>query len=394
MPKYMFEHFSERFREQPRSAQEREERDSNFGTLSMHATYRSVKKKLTSSDPDYLQKSDDRMSVRRGYALIDEGGSQMEDLNIRLNYLLAGKVGDNAKIQSGKTVLSTLTKSGGAWAGATTGGAVGSLAGPAGTVLGAIGGGLAGGYFAKKTYKNLEREVPKKLGFPKSAKGIYPSTSAIDASIAGAYLQQNVDNRAAKDNLAKNSKKMLKQQKDPRGALKVLKFVPLVELVEIAYQQKKMKRGLTTEKIDKINSIMDAVEATLLKEYEHVQVSLARLTSESTGVKVSLSSAINEFLNLKLSDETEITKKGLQKKYAEALEHIEKNRALLKQLDRPINFQSGTQPTGWSSVSEDDYLKTLQKNAQNQPPFTPAPEEDIYEGESLGNLSLDEWTQR
>ncbi|WP_369790703.1 hypothetical protein [Rouxiella sp. WC2420] len=390
---YMFKHYSDKLRQQPQTTQEREERDRDFGGFSNNQFYReTIKKHFSKNHPQSPRDSDDRYTVRQAYNLIDESDTQMEDLNIRLSFMHELKLAKALKIQTAKAVVSSGVKSAGAYAGMVLGGGVGTMvAGPAGTLMGGIAGATVGGFFGKKVYKNAERELGKKMGWNKTAKGIYPSTKDIGASIASAYLGADIDAKEFKNSVEGHAKKGLNKSiisGELKIILKVLKYLPLSDLYKIGYERNKAKKPLSINKQGKIVDLFEQLEDVLNKEYENVQLPISRLSPTDDGIAPSITSAIKEFQNYKMPFETKITLAVIKDKYESAKKFIASNRVLIAKLS-PVDESDFS--TGAIANRELIAKDQADKEAKVKEEMKATALKDGYEGDSLGETSSNRW---
>ncbi|MGP3004276.1 hypothetical protein [Serratia bockelmannii] len=264
------------------------------------------------------RESNDKLKVRQVYWLLDEAGDQMEFLNLTLTGLLKNKFGKNAlRIISKDLVSKGVTYSSSAM-GATIGTVIG---GPAGGAVAGVMSGSAGA----KAYKNLERGFASKN--PKwKIKTLYPSTNNIDKSISNAYLQRG--NKSVRNNDAPKEGFSL-AMKTGAGVLK--KLLPGKIVFETLYSSLQAYKGLSSEKIRKINQLITELETVVMNELESSIAALERLNTNE--LKQGNTQKLYSLTKFKKIDNYLISKEELVKKREGVANWAAKNRQILMLLE-------------------------------------------------------------
>lgn len=264
------------------------------------------------------RESNDKLKVRQVFWLLDEAGDQMEFLNLTLKGLLKNKFGNNfLRIVSKDMMHKGMTYASGAL-GSVMGGLVGGLAG--GTAVG-----IAAGKTGSKAYKNLERGFASKN--PKwKIKSLYPSTSNIDKAISNAYMQR--DNKSLRNNDTTRDGFSL-AMKVGGGILN--KFLPASSIIENIYASYQASKGLSGDKIDKINLLLDEVATVTLREFDSSIAAFERLNvNELNQNGMQKFNAVTKF---KKAEDYVVNREKLEKKRDNVNAWVEENKQLLIELE-------------------------------------------------------------
>ncbi|WP_261241760.1 hypothetical protein [Serratia entomophila] len=264
------------------------------------------------------RKSNDKLKVRQVFWLLDEAGDQMEFLNLTLKGVLKNKFGNNfLRIVLKDMMHKGMTYASGAL-GSIMGGLVGGLAG--GTAVG-----IAAGKTGSKAYKNLERGFASKN--PKwKIKSLYPSTSNIDKAISNAYMQR--DNKSLRNNDATRDGFSL-TMKVGGGVLN--KILPVSSFIENIYTYYQASKGLSEDKINKINLLLDEVENVTLREFDSSIAAFERLNINE--LNQNGMQKFNALTKFKKAEDYIINRENIKKKRDNVNAWVEENRQLLIALD-------------------------------------------------------------
>lgn len=309
---FKFTELSSRYRE---AVPQKDRYQFGVPVVSLLAREFSPNRFLTESEE---RESNDKLKVRQVYWLLDEAGDQMGFLNLTLTGLLKNKFGKNALRIISKGLVSKGVTYGSSAIGATIGTVIG---GPAGGAVAGVMSGSAG----TKAYKNLERGFASKN--PKwKIKTLYPSTNNIDKSISNAYLQR--DNKSVRNNDAPREGFSL-AMKTGAGAIK--KLLPGKVLFETLYSSLQAYKGLSSEKIRKINQLITELETVVMNELESSIAALERL--DTNELKQGNAQKLYSLTKFKKIDDYLISKEELVKKREGVASWVAKNRQILMLLD-------------------------------------------------------------
>lgn len=280
--------------------------------------------------------------LRSAWAFIDESSSQMESWYQTLSLAVPSDIITSAESSTevnrtyrgapfkgfGNVAVRTSAKSLLVFGGATVGGVIGSGAGPGGAYVGD----KAGGYAAKQACNNLERMAGKKYDLNTRIKLLYPSVRRTDVALNNALWQRK---KHSDDSLeAMVAQQVIKRgiKLAPDSVSAVAKFIPTKQV----YEYIKIKNGLSDQKINRMWQLLDELEYTLMEQLSMAKEHLKALNMSDDSVP-SLGLPLNgvnkfhtRYLNWKSEKESRITPAKLQKAYADTMNWIRRNRALLE----------------------------------------------------------------